>query len=79
VPQLLHPPVGEVYGHIESPRGELGFFLVSDNSIAPYRFHIRPPTLINLTALKDMVVGWKVADLISTFGSIDVVLGEIDR
>jgi NADH-quinone oxidoreductase subunit D len=79
VPQLLHPPVGEVYGHIESPRGELGFFLVSDNSIAPYRFHIRPPTLINLTALKDMVVGWKVADLIVTFGSIDVVLGEIDR
>jgi len=79
VPQLLHPPVGEVYGHIESPRGELGFFLVSDNSIAPYRFHIRPPTLINLTALKDMVVGWKVADLIITFGSIDVVLGEIDR
>jgi NADH-quinone oxidoreductase subunit D len=79
VPQLLHPPVGEVYAHIESPRGELGFFLVSDNSIAPYRFHIRPPTLINLTALKDMVVGWKVADLIITFGSIDVVLGEIDR
>jgi len=79
VPQLLRPPVGEVYGHIESPRGELGFFLVSDNSIAPYRFHIRPPTLINLTALKDMVIGWKVADLIVTFGSIDVVLGEIDR
>jgi NADH-quinone oxidoreductase subunit D len=79
VPQLLHPPVGEVYGHIESPRGELGFFLISDNSIAPYRFHIRPPTLINLTALKDMVIGWKVADLIVTFGSIDVVLGEIDR
>ncbi|MCJ7515132.1 MAG: NADH-quinone oxidoreductase subunit D [Dehalococcoidia bacterium] len=79
VPQLLHPPVGEAYGHIESPRGELGFFFVSDNSIAPYRFHIRPPTLINLTALKDMVVGWKIADLIVTFGSIDVVLGEIDR
>jgi NADH-quinone oxidoreductase subunit D len=79
VPHLLRPPVGEVYGHIESPRGELGFYLVSDNSIAPYRFRIRPPTLINLTALKDMVVGWKVADLIITFGSLDVVLGEIDR
>ena len=79
VSHLLRPPVGEVYGHIESPRGELGFYLVSDNSIAPYRFRIRPPTLINLTALKDMVVGWKVADLIITFGSIDVVLGEIDR
>jgi len=79
VPQLLHPPVGEAYGHIEAPKGELGFYLVSDNSIAPYRFHIHPPTLINLTALKDMVVGWKIADLIITFGSIDVVLGEIDR
>jgi len=79
VPHLLRPPIGEVYGHIEAPKGELGFYLVSDNSIAPYRFHIRPPTLINLTALKDMVVGWKVADLIITFGSIDVCLGEIDR
>lgn len=79
VPQLLRPPVGEAYGHIEGPKGELGFYLVSDNSIAPYRFHIRPPTLINLTALKDMVIGWKVADLIITFGSIDVCLGEIDR
>ena len=79
VPQLLRPPAGEVYGHIEAPKGELGFFLVSDNSIAPYRFHIRPPALINLTALRDMVIGWKVADLIITFGSIDVCLGEIDR
>ena len=79
VPHLLRPPVGEAYGHIEAPKGELGFYLVSDSSIAPYRFHIRPPTLINLTALKDMVVGWKVADLIITFGSIDVCLGEIDR
>jgi NADH-quinone oxidoreductase subunit D len=79
VPHLLRPPLGEVYGHIEAPKGDLGFYLVSDNSIAPYRFHIRPPTLINLTALKDMVVGWKVADLVITFGSIDVCLGEIDR
>jgi NADH-quinone oxidoreductase subunit D len=79
VPQLLRPPVGEVYGHIEAPKGELGFHLVSDNSIAPYRFHIRAPTLINMTALKDMAIGWKVADLIIILGSIDVCLGEIDR
>jgi NADH-quinone oxidoreductase subunit D len=79
VPNLLRPPVGEVYGRIDAPKGELGFYLVSDNSIAPYRFHVRPPTLINLTALRDMVIGWKVADLIVTFGSIDVCLGEIDR
>jgi NADH-quinone oxidoreductase subunit D len=79
VAQPLRLPAGEVYGHIEAPKGELGFYLVSDNSIAPYRFHVRPPTLINLTALKDMVVGWKIADLIVIFGSIDVCLGEIDR
>lgn len=72
-------PVGEVYAHIEAPKGELGFYLVSDGSIAPYRFHVRPPTLINLTALRDMVIGWKIADLIVIFGSIDVCLGEIDR
>lgn len=79
VPHLLRPPKGEAYGHIEGPKGELGFYLVSDGSIAPYRFHVRPPTLINLTALRDMIVGWKLADAISTFGSIDICLGEVDR
>jgi NADH-quinone oxidoreductase subunit D len=79
IPKLVRPPVGEAYGHIEAPKGELGFYVVSDNSIAPYRVHIRPTELINLTALCDMCVGWKVADLIITFGSIDVCLGEIDR
>jgi len=79
VPHLLHPPVGEAYGRIEAPKGELGFYLVSDNSIAPYRCHIRPPSLINLTALRDMIRGWKVADAIIIFGSIDITVGEIDR
>ena len=79
VPHLIRPPVGEVYGHIEAPRGELGFYLVSDNSIAPYRFHVRAPTLINLTALRDMMIGWKVADAIIIFGSIDICLAEVDR
>jgi len=79
VPHLIHPPVGEVYTHIEAPKGELGFYLVSDNSIAPYRCHIRPPSLLNLTALRDMVIGWKVADLILIFGSIDITMGEVDR
>ncbi len=79
VPQLVHPPVGEAYGHIESPKGELGFYLVSDNSIAPYRCHIRPPSLINLTAVRDMMVGWKIADAILIFGSIDICMGEVDR
>ncbi len=79
VPHLVRPPAGEAYAHIESPRGDLGFYLVSDNSIAPYRWHVRSPALINLTALREMVIGWKVADAIAIFGSIDIVMGEIDR
>ena len=79
VPHLIRPPAGEAYAHIESPKGELGFYLVSDNSIAPYRCHVRPPSLINLTALREMVRGWKVADLIIIFGSIDITMGEVDR
>jgi NADH-quinone oxidoreductase subunit D len=79
VPHIIYPPVGEAYGHIEAPRGDLGFYLVSDGSIAPYRFHVRAPTLINLTALSDMMRGWKVADLIIIFGSIDICMAEVDR
>ena len=79
VPHLIRPPVGEAYGHIEAPKGELGFYLVSDNSIAPYRCHIRAPSLLNLTALSEMIIGWKVADAIIIFGSIDITMGEVDR
>ncbi len=79
VPHLVRPPTGEAYTHIESPKGELGFYIVSDNSIAPYRCHVRPTSLINLTALRQMVRGWKVADLILIFGSIDITMGEVDR
>ena len=79
VPHLIRPPVGEAYAHIEAPKGELGFYLVSDNSIAPYRCHIRAPSLLNLTALRDMMIGWKVADLLLIFGSMDICMGEIDR
>jgi len=79
VPHLIHPPVGEAYARVEAPKGELGFYLVSDNSIAPYRCHIRAPSLLNLTALRDLVIGWKVADAIIIFGSIDICMGEVDR
>jgi len=79
VPHVLRPPVGEAYGHVEAPKGELGFYLVSDNSNKPYRFHIRAPSLINLTAFRDMVIGWKLADAIIIFGSIDICLAEVDR
>ncbi len=79
VPHLLRPPAGEAYAHIEAPKGELGFYLVSDNSIAPYRCHIRAPSLINLTALREMIIGWKIQDAIIIFGSIDITVGEADR
>ncbi len=79
VPHLIRPPKGEAYGHIEAPKGELGFYIVSDNSIAPYRLHIRGPSFINLTALREMCVGWKIADAILIFGSIDICMGEVDR
>ena len=78
-PLALRPPVGEAYGCIESPRGELGFYIVSDGSPAPFRFHIRSPSYINLTPLKLMSVGMTVADAIVILGSVDIVVGEIDR
>ncbi len=79
LPHLVRPPAGEAYAHFEAPKGELGFYVVSDGSIAPYRCHVRPPSLINLSALRQMVKGWKVADLIIIFGSIDITMGEVDR
>ncbi|MCK4362700.1 MAG: NADH-quinone oxidoreductase subunit D, partial [Dehalococcoidia bacterium] len=79
VPLQLKPPKGEAYCHIEGPKGELGFYLVSDGSVKPYRFKVRAPALINLTVLRDMIVGWKLADAIITFGSIDICMGEVDR
>jgi NADH-quinone oxidoreductase subunit D len=79
VPLALAPPPGEVYSRIESPKGELGFYLASDGGSTPYRFHVRSPSYINLTVLRDMVVGLSVADAIVTLGSIDINVGEIDR
>jgi NADH-quinone oxidoreductase subunit D len=78
-PLALRPPVGEAYARIESPRGELGYYLVSDGSPAPFRFHIRSPSFINLTPMKLMSVGATVADAIVILGSVDIVVGEVDR
>jgi len=78
-PLALRPPVGEAYARIESPRGELGFYIVSDGSPAPFRFHIRSPSYINLSPLKKMSVGRTVADAIVILGSVDIVVGEVDR
>ncbi len=79
VTEGFHPPVGEVYQTIESPRGELGFYVVSDGSPRPFRCHVRAPSFANLQALPKMIEGRLIADVVACIGSIDVVLGEIDR
>jgi NADH-quinone oxidoreductase subunit D len=75
----FRPKPGEAYGRIEAPKGELGFYLISDGSPNPYRYRVRPPSLINLTVLEDMALGANVADVVLIFGSVDIVLGEVDR
>jgi NADH-quinone oxidoreductase subunit D len=73
------PKPGESYGRIESPKGELGFYVISDGSANPYRYRVRPPSLINLTILEDMCLGHTIADAVVILGSVDIVLGEVDR
>lgn len=75
----LRVPAGQAYGRVEGPKGELGFYLVSDGSPNPYRYHIRAPAFINLTPLATMCQNAKVADSVVVVGSIDIVLGEVDR
>ena len=75
----LKPPAGDAYGRVESPKGELGFYLVSDGTDTPYRYKVRAPSFINLTPLGDMCKGHKVADVVVILGSIDIVMGEVDR
>ena len=80
VPRLIKPPAGETYHAIESPKGELGYFIVSDGkSTNAYRFRVRPPSFCNLQALRTLVRGHLVADVVALIGSLDVVLGEVDR
>jgi len=76
---MMRVPAGQAYGRVENPKGELGFYIVSDGSPNPYRYHIRAPSFINLTALNEMCKGHKVADVVVILGSIDIVLGEVDR
>ncbi len=75
----FRPKPGEAYGRLEGPKGELGFYLLSDGTPNPYRYRVRPPSLINLTLLEEMCLGHTVADAVVILGSIDIVLGEVDR
>jgi NADH-quinone oxidoreductase subunit C/D len=76
---LLKPPAGESYHRIEAPKGELGFYLVSDGSANPWRYHVRSTSMINLTSLAEMCKGHKIADVVVILGSVDITLGEVDR
>ncbi len=79
VPKIIKPAVGEVYHSIEAPKGELGYFIASDGSTQPYRMRIRPPSFVNLQGLDKMVRGMLMADVVAVIGTLDIVLGEVDR
>jgi NADH-quinone oxidoreductase subunit D len=79
VPKVLKPPVGEVYVSIEAPKGELGYYIVSDGTTQPYRVRVRPPSFVNLQSLDKMARGALIADIVAVIGTIDIVLGEVDR
>jgi NADH-quinone oxidoreductase subunit D len=79
MPKTLRPPKGEAYARIESPKGEIGFYLISDGSTSPYRYKVRAPSFINLTVLGQLTIGHKVADAVVILGSFDIVMGEVDR
>jgi NADH-quinone oxidoreductase subunit D len=77
--KVLKPPPGEVYHSIEAPKGELGYYIVSDGTTQPYRVRVRPPSFINLQAFDKMARGALIADVVAIIGTIDIVLGEVDR
>ena len=79
VGKVLKPPAGEIYHSIEAPKGILGYYIVSDGSTQPYRVRIRPPSFVNLQALDKMARGHLVADVVAIIGTLDIVLGEVDR
>jgi NADH-quinone oxidoreductase subunit D len=78
LPKVIKPPKGEVYHEIEGSKGILGYNIISDGTVNPYRVHVRRPSFINLALIDDMCRGWKVADVVAILGSIDIVLGEVD-
>ncbi len=79
IPKKIKPPVGHVYSRVENPRGELGYFIISDGSTSPFRVKVRAPSFVNLQIMDELCRGHLVADVIAILGSVDIVLGEVDR
>jgi NADH-quinone oxidoreductase subunit D len=79
VPRIIRPPVGELYYRTESPRGEIGFYIISDGTPKPYRMKVRSACFSNLSVLPELAKGWKIADIVAIGGSLDMVMGELDR
>ena len=79
MPKTIKPPAGQIYSRNESPRGEIGFYIISDGSPKPYRYKVRSPAYVNLSALPEMLRGCLIADCVAVLGSVDIVLGEVDR
>ncbi len=79
IPKRVKPPVGSIYTRVENPKGELGYFIISDGSTNPFRVKVRPPSFVHLSVINEICKGHLVADLIAILGSIDIVLGEVDR
>ena len=78
-PRTLRPPKGDVYVRTENPRGEMGVYLVSEGKDKPHRIKMRTPSFCNLVALRHMLIGSYLADSVVILGSIDIVLGDVDR
>lgn len=79
VPKKIRPPKGSIYRRTESPRGDLGYYIISDGSPVPFRVHMRSPAFTALSVLGEISVGWMLSDVLAMLGSLDIVLGEIDR
>lgn len=79
VPKMFKAAPGQAYAHVEASRGDLGFYAVSDGGMNPYRMHVRGPSFINVAILQEMLAGCKIADVVAILGSLDIVLGEVDR
>jgi len=79
IPKRVKPPVGQVYARVENPRGELGYFIISNGTPNPFRVKVRAPSFVNLGVMDELCRGHMVADVIAILGSVDIVLGEVDR